>query len=483
MSFRPEFYRPSFYDILTDTVIPKKKNKEVDKTQDVLFNIRNSSKFLKNLQFVDTESLYTFLKNQDVDVSSLINASNSESKKNDTDASKIENGEPIETDLIANPNQAPQKFFTLSDLKSSEESLILEIEGILGEVTDFAGLIENLLDFIIDLISEKVPTCSTIDDETVHINKAYRWSYMGVKNSSDYKQNVFVLFSDAMMKYLFIKAVDELTVDEKSVINPVCDDKFASEIITKIERVFILDLGSFDEIRTKIVNHIIELQKIGQTTTARNKKDDDYLTKFQKLAETYSVSNKDLAHVPANMVEDVKKYVLEFRLHVLTDLEKKQEERALKDQLEAKRTSKHRDALVDHQIEKDISGSNKKLSDIEYETLLQNKEKVASDKNYYIRLSQYKPQEELRLRAYQNFLKFNKHESYVKNIIPQNRKKFMASFVDNVIDTNNRIDKNFSYYTKHANYVKFRAKIKESEESVDLEGHREVKADSPENKL
>ncbi|TID14772.1 hypothetical protein CANINC_004443 [Pichia inconspicua] len=459
MPFSQEFYRREFFDIesIGSTDYPE-LSQELEK-------IRNSSMFLKSLQIADTESLRSFLHKHEIQLSSLFNDKNS---GHDYDR---EDDTTETTDLNArvDPMKQPTKFIELSELKKYSTSLIVNIEGIPKAITSFYGLTENLLDSIIDFISKQVPTCLTLDGELVQIDAHYKWSCMKDENNN-YEHNIFVFFNDIMMEYLFYQLIIASDFTTKSNINVIFSDKFIDEILQRLEKETTCDLDKLSLSSDELETSFVELQQIGNAAILASKPDDDYLTKCQKLAENYNVNPKDLAMVPANMVEEVKKYILDFRLHVLTDLENSRNERAKKDQKKAKREFSST-STDKHNMDTDVSilDNGKNLSDIEYETLLQKREKVLNDKQYYIRLSNYKRKEEHRLKAFKNFLAYNKHDSYVKNVLPQNRQKFLSNFVDNVTNTNNKIDKNFNYYIKHANYLKFRSKAKELEEKTDIQ--------------
>lgn len=139
---------------------------------------------------------------------------------------------------------------------------------------------------------------------------------MGVKGGED----IFVRFDDVVMLYMFWKFFDNFEI--AGVTIHVGKDKSAEAIFQRINEKFDIDLKPLNTLKEKVILHITELQQIGAKARESEQKEDDYLTRFRKMSETYIVNPKDLFDVPVDMVEKVKQNILDFRLHVLKDLEK-----------------------------------------------------------------------------------------------------------------------------------------------------------------
>lgn len=470
MPFSGKFYRREFFDIES---VNSRNDAELSTTFE---KITNSSKFLKSLQTIDTNGLRHFLEQQSIDLCSLFIESDHPCVVTDLGGKTAEVTDTIKNEKHVDPFSKPTKFIELEELKKYNTSLIVDITGIFKTITKYQGLTENLLDYIFNSIAKEIPSYLTTDNEMVKVNSNYKWSSMKC-DSGDIDQSVFVCFHDIMMEHYFFHLVTSLDFKAKSDIIVFFSDSFTDQIEPQITKIADCKLERLLIPLDAILKHIDELQRIGELTMTANESDDDYLTRCQKLVENYSVNSKDLAIVPSNMVEEVKKYVLDFRLHVLADLEKNRKERAKRDQNNAKKINQSTaNDTISNDTDANLLDSSKNLSDIEYETLLQKKEKAFNDKAYYTRLNIYKRKEEHRLKAIKNFLAYNKHESYVRNVLPQNRQKFLSNFVNNIVNANNKIDKNFNYYIKHANYSKFRAKVKESEELADIQDEKEESA-------
>lgn len=464
MSYIPDYYRRSFYhnDDYKGVIGVGKRdeiNEKINKTLDIIYD---RSHALSCLVFQDTSSLYKILASENIELKPYFEQQ-STSKKIGLDAEEEEvekEEENLTNEHLVNPKEKARHFITLEEMLRGNVTLVISISNVPVDILMYGALVEELLTYLVVEIHRSVPSLKLkSDSKDLEISKVFQWSYMGVKGGED----IFVRFDDVVMLYMFWKFFDNFEI--AGVTIHVGKDKSAEAIFQRINEKFDIDLKPLNTLKEKVILHIAELQQIGAKARESEQKEDDYLTRFRKMSETYIVNPKDLFDVPVDMVEKVKQNILDFRLHVLKDLEKKQRERALQDKLEArKQTNKV------HEISAETKRPHrygKPVSDIQFESMLQSREKAAAEKNYLVKLNQYKRREEARMKNYINFSKFNKHESYINSVVPQQRRKFLASFVDGVVNENNKIDKNFTYYTKHANYVKYRLNSKTNEEKLD----------------
>lgn len=492
MSSKWEFYRRAYKnanELVPISISDRNKLETAAKMERNLDTIYHSSNLLKNLTFKDTCSLYDILARNGVELVNPLEKPNQENG-GDIDMDDETTGENKETEeentSIADPKGEIHRFIALHDMGQRNKELVMSISNISSSIVEFSALVENTLDFAIKSLFDSIPSCIKKDtEETIAISPGFQWTYMGVNSGSTDSENVYVVFEDAMMLYLFLKAFDGLKISdsENDRMKVYCDIGFEKDIIPKITSIFSYDTDKLIEIRNMVKNHITEIEKIGIRAKQRNKPVDDYLTRCKRLSETYTVNPKDLFDVPGNMVDVVKQNIIDFRLHVLKDLEKKQKERALQDQIEARKQmnlthiSPNNESVLKKENENKYkymeNHAVKNMSDIEFETLLQSKEKSLVEKRYYNRLGQYKRREEIRLKNYNNFVNMTKHDSYTNKVIPLNRKKFLANFVTNITAESNKIDSNFSYYIKHANYAKYRENVKAKEEMLDKEDEAE----------
>lgn len=495
MTFIPQYYRRSYSQANdNENAIGSVKNKTdtYEKIEKTLDSIYNSSKTLQSLRFKDTCSLYDLLQKNEVELKKLYSNSNNgilkrpegANNKLDVDADMEDANKADEEEAVALSlsNEQLHRNITLKNLSELKSPLTLGLMNLPSDILKYPALVENVLDKVIKLIFDHVPVCRRKDNgEEIRIAPGYQWSYMGVKTTNLETQTVYVIPDDAMMAYLFAKSMELLDLgDHEKKLHVVSSKELDEKIFPKLDDFFEVDLERLQRVIDDTRKHVVEMKKMGIKAKEKDTPVDDYLTKFKRLSETYRVDPKDLSDVPADMVDVVKQNIIDFRLHVLTDLENKQNERMLKDKLEAQRQMgelQNENTTAIAGFSADGRAFNREeypnhitkqgMSDIEFESMLQSKEKSALEKNYYIKLGQYKKKEDARLKNYMNFQLVHKHHSYVSKVIPQNRKRFLDNFVSNVKDANNKIDLNFNYYTKHANYAQYREKIKMNEEAKD----------------
>lgn len=504
MTYLPQYYRRCFNrEKNFEQVIGSIKNKTetYDKIEKTLDSIYSSSKSLQSLKFKDTENLCNILQHNDIELNPLFKSSgyvvladsteDNDKMDVDTESKDAEKDEKEEINALALTKETLHRHISLEELSGKPSLLVVGLKNLPNDVLEFAALVENILDHVIKLLSDRVQSCKRKNNgEEVSIYPGFQWSYMGVKTANLDTQTVYVVFDDAMMLYLFLKIMDSLALGDGFQQTSICRNKELDEkVIPKLNEFFEIDFQQLQTITKDVKSHILEMARIGLKAKKKNTPADDYLTRFKRLAETYHVDPKDLSDVPTDMIDVVKQDIIDFRLHVLTNLENKQKERMLKDRIEAQKQLGQLQNGAKEVVynERSVStggypenGNKHGMSDIEFESMLQNKEKSTLEKNYYFKLGQYKKKEDARLKSYMNFQLVQKSDAYVSKVIPQNRKRFFDNFISNVKDANNKIDLNFSYYTKHANYAKYREKVKLGEEAKDL---LDVEEEAREDKL
>jgi hypothetical protein len=471
MSYIPNYYRPNFHRGAHD-----ENDTVVVKTQESLKTIYSSSNVLQSLSIQETVSLYDFLRRNDIELNEytlkggmISDLRKKNADERDVDQEIAEEEAEDKRALLADPHEALHRYITLNELeKNNKETgdLVVAIEGLSVDILTFPALIENLVNFAIKRLSESIPSCKVkaTKTETVQvlpISPEYYWSFMGVDTRSYARQNVFVSFADAMMLYLFSELVNDL----KGKLKVITSKGFKMDVIPKVEELFELDVSLLKDVKEELKKHIDDLEYVGiAAKKSSNAENDDYITRCRKLAESYQVDSRDLSDVPLEMVDSVKQNIIDFRVHILKDLEEKKHESLVKlaQEIDTVRSD-------DKEYSAGVISEERaaQMSDIEYERVLQGREKAQNERAYQMHLGQYKKMEEVRIRKYTAFTSTTKHEAYVSKVVPANRKKFLAAFVEGVVDERNKIDSSFNYYIKHSNYTKYRLPAKEREEARD----------------
>lgn len=474
MTFLPTYYRSSYYSpkentpLLGGTVSKVEMREKLDRNLDTIYK---SSAMLKALKFKDTESLYDILSRNGKTLNPLVQSNQQEKKEVqnvDIEMVDVEDEQNEEASSDINPRGQLNQKISVSELKTKNKKLMISLTNFPTGIIKYESLIENFIEFCILNIFDCISKCKSKESgEDILINPGFKWYSIHVKETLN--QDVFVVFEDAIMMYLFIQLInDNIEFKENEKLKITNDKVVNDEIIPKIQKLFFIEETRLTAVKPLIDSRLKELISISNKTNEIEKSEqhDDYLTNIKKISENYTINAEDLVDVPAYMIDSIKQYIIDFRIHVLKDLEKKQKQRELKEQ----------EDLSNKTDEIKINGSNdaikvdenmRNMSDIEFERMSINKEKSLIEKNYYIKLGKYKKSEEIRLKKYYNYLNFIKHESYLEKVISSERKKFLTNFVNNVIDENNKIDLNFNYYVKHSNYEKYRLNAKKNEEKSD----------------
>ncbi|KAG0682140.1 U1 snRNP component [Pichia californica] len=483
MTFIYKYYRRNFDSTnqLEQVIAPiKNKNESSDKIERTLNTIYSGSKIFNCLQYKDTPSIYDVLKQNDVEFQPLfynfeqVGKNNENNDKMEVDADNEDNEqESTRADTMsANPNGVVNMFIPLNKIRKKPKVLVSAVTGISGDILEYKALVENILSKAVTSIIDNVTIYNKKDNNEISLSPAFQWSYMGVKKNSLDTQTVYIAFEDIMIMFLFKTIIESITIDKEHKMMLIAPTELEEKIVPMLNELFDINLEKSENIIIEVSTHISEIQQIAHNEILKSTPKDDYLTRCKRLSENYRIDPRDLSDVPSDMLDIVKQNIIDFRLHVLTDLENKQKERMLQDKLNVQKElsqdyNSSNNSICAYELEEQQEKTYSNMSDIEYESMLQSNEKKSLDKHYYYKLGQYKKREENRLKQYANFEMVTKHESYLKNVIPRNRRKFLANFVFNVTDIKNKIDMNFDYYTKHTNYLQYREKIKLAEKEKD----------------
>lgn len=486
MTYIPGYYRREYTDEnMLETVLKSLKSKDkVEKVQTGLDKIYESCTALNSLRYTETCSLYEFLKKNDVPVKHLVQDFLENNSADNKDISQMDIDDDEEkkkaNDMMIAHSTTISKV-SLEEMERNSSLLTVYLSGMNSDILEFPGLVENVLNFVINEINENYKCTKKINNESVKIDTSFSWSYMGVPKESIDNQEIFINFKDSMMLWLFVQCMNNLSLDKhdkeddkKFNITINYDKIFETQIVDKFAEIFDYEIRKVETVQKSIILHISDMIKVAENVIKNTIKIDDYLSKCKKLSETYRVDPKDLAEVPPYLVDTVKQRIVEFRIHVLKDLENKSNLKKIEDSAET-RILKLNDLYNSQNTGEPIPPKfvNDEFSDIEYETQVLNKKKTEAEKKYTMHLSYLKKKEFSRLKNHEIYLKVYKHDAYKNEIIPQKRKRLIDNFVTGVTSTKNKIDSNFSYYTKRSNYVKYRESIKRREEELDEEYENE----------
>lgn len=341
------------------------------------------------------------------------------------------------------------KFHT--EKTTSGRALLVSITHLPANLLSSAPIIEELLEHIVGLT---LRVNVTANKKKAVISSAFRWSY--IEDDFLDSKAVFVEFDDVLTLYLFqmlLDGVDRVEVSTKNTLQPILD-----ECRKKFK------VGAVETLREDVSKQMEELSKLFKAT------------KEDKQDLHYKVNPADLEDVPEDIVDIVTQSIIKFRSQAaVTEREKRAQRR-----LEEKKRSRTKIRQLFKEIKKDDamdetpskSDDEDELFDLATDDLASEKQRETIrskriDAEYQERLKQLKVKEQIRLKEYDRFTNFDRHEVYVSKTVPEARAKFLSSFVEGVTDSSNKIDRSFDYYTKHNNYLKFRNGPREAEERRD----------------
>lgn len=372
-------------------------------------------------------------------------------------AEEAEEGENIDL-------QAPLKrFLPLGDLLkkvAAQPAFVCCVENMPVHVLAHKSMVECVLSYLVFVCIGKTRVlCSGVG---VEMDKEYAWG-MVTNESYVHPRQVFAYFEDVLVLYLFQKLLNGLEIDGKTVLVHV-DKDIATKVLPAIEERFDIEEGeSMEKLRADLEVRIAAIKQ----TVEQDEAESGGVDTYTRMYNSYKIEPRDMAHIPADMQETVKHSLIEFRLHALKVQKELREKRLLEDKAKA-------DSILNAVHEDDpMDGSGSADGDDWEKELEREREaRAKEDRDLQPQLAQYAKKENARIKQYERYLSSVKHDKYMEEYVPRARKQFLARFVDPVKDTNNSIDKNFTYYTVHANYLKFRAKKRQEEERLDEEDRK-----------
>lgn len=402
----------------------------------------------------------------------------------------IERGKQGETEIEGEriSIRTPLKRFS-SILQLSEEARVDEIsanlvcciQGLPAYVMKHHSMIENLISYIIFHLVKNVTVKTKTDkeEEELALDLGYTWGIIENESYVHAKQ-VFVKFNDVLNLYLFqvlLNGVITNKLEDSLGIHVFVSTAIKEKVIPEIENKFQFYVGednkAVSDLRENVIKHIAEIEYIvleheNETDIVMGDDDDD---EYTKMYNEYKIDPKDISHISADVMETVKKFIIDFRLHALKVQKEKKEKRLLN---EKERADTKLRALLKPEEDDPMTGINEVNedgNDWEAEVKRVKTSQFEEDRKFEADFIEFKKKEEARLRKHERYLKVIKHDVYVNDYIPGARKQFMKKFIDS-IDSRNSIDKNFNYYTIHGNYVKFRQQKKQDEEAKDDEDRK-----------
>lgn len=405
------------------------------------------------------------------------------------DSTSIDKGSQDIQNMLVNEgkdikNKTVKRFVDIQDLAqiiskdNINKNLVACIIGldVMVEFGDY--LVENLISYVIyQLIRPNIDVYRNIvnnggEGETeeikIGVEHEYQWSYVTADKHMGPKY-IFVKFDDILVMNLFQKILNDTELFDKTTkikvkVNHIVDSK-VWPMIEKKFRIEGLDLESF---KTNLNSKIEEVEQLVHHVHDEN----DDIDEYTKMYNEYYIDPKDIAHISDDLTEQVKKSIIEFRLHALKVAKERKDKQLLKERQEME-SKFQRSINVDQEGDQILTDDKIDLTeDWEHELKRAKLVRDEEDESMKDEFAEYQKREDSRTQMHIKYLNEIKHDIYVNQYVPKARTQFMNKFVYNVKDFNNSIDKNFNYYTVHANYVKFREKKKREEEAKDAENRK-----------
>ncbi|GMM31161.1 hypothetical protein DAMA08_039060 [Martiniozyma asiatica (nom. inval.)] len=278
--------------------------------------------------------------------------------------------------------------------------------------------IESFLDSVLKLLQFPI---SSVQGEHLVIDFKYVWTWVD--------DIVLVKFEDSLLFYLFFCLLDGYHISETQPLKLTCNE----DILNKVEQ--------------QIDNQDWKSNLIGKLdTTVKLILDNNDQDEYTKMYNNYKIDSKDVIDVPPDMIDDVRRQMIDFRLHSL--------------KLEKERREKRKSGLYN------ITRENHQLDNIEKGRIEQRENK--EDIEFAKLLNSFKQVEDKMMQSVNNYENSASYESSIQ----KSREKFMDRFVHSIQNENNPLDKNYNYYSIHSNYVKFRESVKLEEEKKDADDRK-----------
>ncbi|QPG73235.1 hypothetical protein FOA43_000542 [Brettanomyces nanus] len=459
----------------------------------------NKTPELRALQFDSFVSLSDILTSHKTGIPLTgINHDSDDEKENDENRDAIEDGSSrLLLDKVT--HFVPLRMFHLKNSDGGEEDpslnvgreLILAVDNLPRSLVASVSVVESLLVYVITEVGlgYKV-SIKDKPENRIQIVPEFRWSFLDNEYVAESKM-VFIEFEDILALYLFKMILESLGGQFESVVLSV--KKEIVPALKKLKESISIEIDSEDT-SSETKQNIARLIKCSDIRyKLRGERE---MVNEKEYVSQYRVDPSDLSDVPSYMVDSVRQNVIDFRLQVI-QLEKKERE---KRQLEDKRKTKLKlrqlfnelnnqsakdqgdkmevDELENNLEDEDNENENDDdLDDEEYEKKVQAEKKQRLEREYNKELQLSQKKEAKRKQLYERFINEVEHHVYMSKVIPKSREKFLKSFVSNVHDSDNTIDRNHEYYTRHNNYLKYRSKPKEKEEEEDDKDRKEENND------
>ncbi|ANZ73314.1 BA75_01575T0 [Komagataella pastoris] len=441
----------------------------------------SSIKELQGLKFEEFQELSSFIKGKKgsiLDITANIDGSQEE---DDDRMSVDENEDMIEEtkaeksleDHFISLSQFEEKLLAQKEL----QLLTIGVDNIPSGVTRSAGLVAGFLESVIDdYLVDFLPK-----DE----NSKYFWSF--VDNDVVEFKVVFMQFRSFELLQMVIQIFGKMNL---KIHIPEGSKKILEQVET-LER---------DEDADKVKEYIELISKLSSRKLHSYKSHGDVVEKLDNLSKYYNryrIDPKELVDVPNELVDTVKKEIVEFRLNVLKLEKSKRETQMLNDKRKARMrlrrmiqlnnisgksgNSRNEDEDEDEDEYEDENENEKQfneMTDEEYEMRRLENVQLNHKKKFELYESSVHKNDVARINSIHNFENNIMHSSYESKLVPSRREKFLEEYVLNIKENTNSIDKNIQYYKKHVNYVNFREKVKLKEEAMDAQDREEENSEA-----
>ncbi len=405
----------------------------------------------------------------------------------------------------------PSKLFALEHfLRADEDHIIVVLKNIPPRLLNASSLLEELLEYAITKLLPKYHVVKASDSKAIPLNTSFRWALLSNNYVSDTKA-VFITFSDILTLHLFQKTFELFSANEKSDCGlKIHISKKLKKPLQLLEKC--IEISDCQNMQKKLGDHLSNkyeevMDKIGSVAIENENIDTDL------KATQYSVDQNALLNIPDMLLENVKASIIDFKMSASRAEEMRVRKRKLQ---EEKRTrlklqylfndlkhekSNEKDEMQldidkykgetylveqhsnihEHHHEKDnmnddgdddddddddnIPGDD--MGDLDFKKQMAQQRDNKIEDEFQRRIDIQKRSEQQQLSLFSEFNAAIKNDQYLENVIPKARKKFMESFVDNINNSTNTVDKSFRYYTNHGNYIKYRSAIRLLEEKRD----------------
>jgi len=413
--------------------------------------------------------------------------------------------EDVNTSLGANTKEReaeetyknPVKVVSLEHfLHSDKNSIVAVLKNIPSGLINAGYLLEELLDYVMNNLITEYHVVTRSSTESIHLNTNFKWAFLP-NNYMSNTEVVFILFSDILALHLFqetFKIFKDKDGSNRKL--EIITSEYLQKPLELLENS--IEIENFQSIGQKLGCSLSK--KYGEIMNKVDElpveKDDKY--SLTSSATGYTIDKAALANVPDMLLETVKTSIVDFKLSAsrIEELRVKkrraQEEKKTKSKLQHlfnNLKSEELDAEDRMQVNNDESDEKRKfeedrdhtyddngddggfpedeMGDLDCEKRMIQRKEHRIDLEFQRRLVIHKRSEKQRLNMLDKFDSTIKSDKYLECVIPEARERFMKSFVSNVNNTANTVDKNFSYYTNHGNYIKYRRALRLLEEKKD----------------